>query len=569
MPRRSRRFVVRVMSATFLTVALVLGSVFTVLVFHTRAIVEARVAENLDAGQRQLGLVERERQAEAVLRASVLSENPMLKAALDTYQAELAFDGSPQAREQGLATVRGELAKIARVLQSDAIAVVGPDGRILASSGPYARVWAPNTPVAVGPGVETEVIARLDGLVFRATRAPIAIEHAQLAELVVATLVDERYARQLAGLARTGVAVVVDGHLHAATLDDRARAALVHGLQAGLGESGHLRLDGDRYAYRRLRAIGPAAFYAIDSITAARDRVSAAALPKLVAIALGGLVLCGLASVRLARAVSAPIDLVTREIAAMAAAQETARVIVPPDATREVETLGETFNTLMRALQESRAETDAAYLGAIGALAAALDARDEYTAGHSERVSRLAVAMAAHMGLDRATQDVVRLGALLHDIGKIGIPDTILGKPAPLDEDEYEAIKRHTLLGAQILRPVTFLAPHIPIVELHHERPDGRGYPYGLRGDATPLVARIVHVADAFDAMTSARAYRAGMPVVDALAELWREAGSGFDVPALQALAAVLPAIPAVPPEPAARPIEAPAPVLAFERRVS
>ena len=103
---------------------------------------------------------------------------------------------------------------------------------------------------------------------------------------------------------------------------------------------------------------------------------------------------------------------------------------------------------------------------------------------------------------------MLRLGALLHDIGKIGISDDVLRKPAPLTPEEFEMIKQHPGVGARILRSVPFLAPHIPIVELHHERPDGHGYPHGLRGDEIPLLARIVHVADAFDAMTSARAYR-------------------------------------------------------------
>ena len=106
--------------------------------------------------------------------------------------------------------------------------------------------------------------------------------------------------------------------------------------------------------------------------------------------------------------------------------------------------------------------------------------------------------------------DIIRLGALLHDIGKIGVADDILRKPGPLTAEEFEQIKRHPGLGARILRQVPFLAPHLPIVELHHERPDGKGYPFGLRGDDIPLAARIVHVADAFDAMTSARAYRPG-----------------------------------------------------------
>jgi len=162
---------------------------------------------------------------------------------------------------------------------------------------------------------------------------------------------------------------------------------------------------------------------------------------------------------------------------------------------------------------------------------------------------------------------VLRLGALLHDIGKIGISDAILTKPSPLTDDEFEAIKQHTLLGAQILRPIAFLALHVPIVELHHERPDGHGYPFGLRGDEIPRAARIVHVADAFDAMTSARAYRPARAAAEGLRELWRCAGTQFDAEVVHALAKALPDLdrsPA-PSEPEGYPV--PVPVMLRARR--
>jgi len=137
--------------------------------------------------------------------------------------------------------------------------------------------------------------------------------------------------------------------------------------------------------------------------------------------------------------------------------------------------------------------------------------------------------------------EILRLGALLHDIGKIGVPDEVLRKPGVLSAAEFELIKMHPGAGARILRSIPFLAPHIPIVELHHERPDGLGYPYGLRGDEIPPLARIVHVADAFDAMTSARAYRTGRIPVEAITELRRCVGTDFDGPSVDALTAALP----------------------------
>jgi putative nucleotidyltransferase with HDIG domain len=197
----------------------------------------------------------------------------------------------------------------------------------------------------------------------------------------------------------------------------------------------------------------------------------------------------------------------------------------------------------MASVAAAEAQTEAAYTGAIRALAAALDARDPYTAGHSDRVSVLSVAIGRQLGLDADNLEVLRLGALLHDIGKIGVPDDVLRKPGRLTPSEYDTIKLHPVLGARILRTVPFLSRHIPIVELHHERPDGRGYPHGLRGDDIPPAARIVHVADAYDAMTSARAYRAARPSGDALRELWRCSGTEFHAEIVGALATALPGV--------------------------
>jgi putative nucleotidyltransferase with HDIG domain len=158
-------------------------------------------------------------------------------------------------------------------------------------------------------------------------------------------------------------------------------------------------------------------------------------------------------------------------------------------------------------------------------------------------VSVLSVAICRQLNMPAAEIEVVRLGALLHDIGKIGVPDDVLRKPGALTAAEFDVIKQHPVVGARMLRSVPFLAPHIPIVELHHERPDGGGYPNGLRGDDIPLGARVVHVADAYDAMTSARAYRTARPPAEALHELWRCAGTAFHAEIVAALASALPGV--------------------------
>ncbi len=151
--------------------------------------------------------------------------------------------------------------------------------------------------------------------------------------------------------------------------------------------------------------------------------------------------------------------------------------------------------------------------GTVRALVSAIDAKDPYTCGHSGRVSEMGAALAQDMGLTEKEVEVVRMSGLLHDIGKIGVSDAVLSKPGKLEPKEFDEIKKHPELGYHILKGIHQFKPMLPGVRYHHESWDGSGYPEGLAGEEIPLIARILAVADAFDAMTSTRPYRHGMPI--------------------------------------------------------
>ena len=168
-------------------------------------------------------------------------------------------------------------------------------------------------------------------------------------------------------------------------------------------------------------------------------------------------------------------------------------------------------------------------LSIIYALAATVDAKDHYTYGHSKKVSEYAVALAQALNLPRDRIATIRAAALLHDIGKIGVPDSILNKQGPLTEAEWEPIKEHPQLGVEILRHVIDLINCLPAILHHHEHYNGSGYPFGLQESNIPLEARILAIADAYDAITSLRPYRKRLPTQEALAEIKRCAGSQFD----------------------------------------
>jgi HD-GYP domain-containing protein (c-di-GMP phosphodiesterase class II) len=168
-------------------------------------------------------------------------------------------------------------------------------------------------------------------------------------------------------------------------------------------------------------------------------------------------------------------------------------------------------------------------MGMVRALTASIDAKHRYTRGHSERVSLLAGMMATAMGLPEPTIRTYRLSGLLHDVGKIGVPEAILSKPAKLTDEEFEFIKRHPVIGHEILRGIPGLEDALPGVLHHHEQFGGRGYPEGLAGESIPLLGRVLALCDTFDAMSSSRSYRAAMSRETVLAEITKCAGRQFD----------------------------------------
>lgn len=165
----------------------------------------------------------------------------------------------------------------------------------------------------------------------------------------------------------------------------------------------------------------------------------------------------------------------------------------------------------------------------VDALAAAVDAKDSYTCGHSERVAEISLAIAKEMNLSDEEQYLIHIGAHLHDVGKIGIPDAVMSKAGRLTNEEFKLIKDHPIIGYNIVSKVKILQKVALIVRHHHERMDGGGYPDGLAGDDISVGARIVAVADAFDAMTTNRTYKVSMSVSDALQELIDCSDTQFD----------------------------------------
>lgn len=529
----SPRLVVWLTAVNFVVMAGVLALVFVLLSWQARSGLAQAAVADLDRSQQWFAEIEARRASEWRLLATTISENPTLKAAVDTYVTEAAAGWPPG---ELLPTVDQEVGKLAAMLGADLLAVIDLDGRVLSAGGPSSPDWRRGQPV---PGIEpasgvpgTTVVAA--SRLYLATHVPLALGSDAVGAIVSAVPLDDGYATRLASAARADVLVEHDGQI----------VARSPGVPAGLtgvplAQSGMVDAGGEQLVVRPLTSVGTTSVYAVSSVTRAAAAATSGLTRVFVAVGAVALVLAALASAWLARVLAAPIARLTSTLAHMTETKDLRAPLPVVGGTRELDSLAGTFDALRAAVLLAEEESDAAYAGVIGALAAALDARDPYTAGHSQRVASLSVLIAERLGLPAADREALRLGALLHDIGKIGINDGVLRKPSKLTREEYEHIKLHPVLGARILQPLAFLRPHIPVVELHHERPDGRGYPHGLAGDAIPLPARIVHVADAFDAMTSARAYRPGRPAIEAIAELRAHAGTDFDITVVGAMVAV------------------------------
>lgn len=255
------------------------------------------------------------------------------------------------------------------------------------------------------------------------------------------------------------------------------------------------------------------------------------------AFALAALVIGSIA----ARWLTAPILKLSAATQKIAAGDLTTRIST--NNITEIGTLGESFNTMTDSLEEHIArlakaatENRELFVGTVKALAAAIDGKDKYTRGHSERVARISVAIGKQLGLPEDELETLRISALLHDVGKIAIDDSILKKPAALSKEEFEIMKTHPVRGYKIMSQIPAMKEFLPGMYMHHEMVNGQGYPQGLKDEEIPLQAKIVSVADTFDAMTIDRPYSKGMLLPEALERIRELVGSRYDPKVVDAL---------------------------------
>jgi HD-GYP domain-containing protein (c-di-GMP phosphodiesterase class II) len=517
------RFRTRTFLICFLPFVALLASSFWMM----QRLVQETVREGLRASLRanQMAMAQMHAKSDVANHQflKIAGENPSLKAGL---QLLLLNRRSEDARR----TVEDQLRELGEHMSLDFLLVSGPNGQPLAAvlragvKDGHQRGLDPVSADGLITGMNG--IALIDGHPFHVGSVPIDSDHENIGTLEVGAPLDLT-------VFGTPIVLMHEGRVVESNLTNVPLSDLSEALQS-CSDAGEcdLRLNGARWLSLPLQPMQGDSRYALrslENLDAAMAPVQKSLRRLFLAAALLCLFVALACSVFSARSIVRPVASIVHHLRKAAHTGELAEFSTDLSPILEVRALAESYNHAAASVRQAREDLQSAYVQFIGSLAQALDARDGYTAGHSNRVSDLSCAMAAAMNLSGEDIERIRIGALLHDIGKIGVADHVLQKPGRLTEEEFEQVKQHPVIGRRILEGVQGFAVYLPAVELHHENWNGTGYPRGQRGEETPVDARIIHVADAYDAITTDRSYRQGRSHETALRILRENAGTQFD----------------------------------------
>jgi HD-GYP domain-containing protein (c-di-GMP phosphodiesterase class II) len=452
----------------------------------------------------------------------VAGENTALKAGMQLLNANPHSDGARR-------TVEDQLRELGERMGFDFMLISASDGSPLAGVMRHAAGHSDSHGQLVPLKVSELDRSRsgfllLDGRTFQVASVPVDEGDENIGVLSVGEYFDFSDLTTLVVLVHNGK--VIDSNLPKVPFSELERALLDCKEQAECD----LRLQGINWISLPMQSYGDG--YVLLSLENV-DQATAPIQSRLHKLFLTLAIVCGLVaflcSIGSSSSIVKPIAAVVSHLRNAAGTGQLPELEVAPSSILEIQELAEIYNRAAVSVRAAGENLEAAYLEFVGSLANALDARDQYTAGHSSRVSQLSCATASALGLSPEDVERIRIGALLHDVGKIGVADRVLQKPGRLTEEEFALVKQHPVIGRRILEGVQGFAPFLAAVELHHENWNGTGYPKGQAGEETPIDARIIHVSDAYDAMTTDRSYRQGMTHEKAISILVENAGIQFD----------------------------------------
>lgn len=457
----------------------------------------------------------------------IVGENATLKAGI---QLLLANRKSAEAR----LTVEDQLRDISETLGFDFLLLSNPDGAAMAGVTRLGDQFAAMDISRTSP--PQRGFFSIGDQTFQVISIPVDQGDEHIALLSVGEHFDFSEFTTPAVLTRNGQVIL--SNLRNATpgeVESALRGCV--GVEGAQSEC-ELRLRGETYLSLPMDNISFGDGYllrSLQSVDSASAPVQSILRNVFVITGVGALAAALILSILSSRSIVGPISRITSHLAACEKTGILPEFPKHQTPILEIHTLTQAFNDAAAAIREGTERLRRAYVEFVGSLASALDARDRYTAGHSHRVSEFSCAIAEALQFGRDQIEEIRIAALLHDIGKIGIADRVLQKAGRLTPEEFALIQQHTTIGRRILEGVRGFEAYLPVVELHHENWDGSGYPLGLRGPSIPLCARIVHVADVYDALTSDRPYRRGMGHREAMALIVECAGTQFDSAVVEA----------------------------------
>lgn len=510
------RFATRTFLLSFGPLALLLLVSF----WAVQILVQNAVRDQLESSLRQthqsIAQMQSKNEAHDARLLRILGENSTLKAGL---QLLLASRDSREAR----ITVEDQLTEMSDELGFDVLMISDPTGKPLAGVFRVANQLAPIDFARTHPPLRG--LLTLGGAAYRIASTSIDQGVENLGTLSIGERLD------FSGFS-TPVVLMHNASAVESTLPGISLAEIETSLQSCAAVECEVHLRGTTYVSASMQSVSFGDGFSIrtfQDLDAANRPVQTVLHTVFVIAGVGTLLAAVILSAVLSRSIVKPIASVVERL------RESEKTGVLPEfralatSIQEIGELTESFNHAGAAIRDARRTLQHAYVEFVGSLASALDARDPYTAGHSRRVSEYSLAIGRQLNLTQDQLDDLRIGALLHDIGKIGIPDKVLQKAGALSNEEFALLRQHPTIGRRILEGVKGFHPYLPVVELHHENWNGKGYPRGLEHTNTPLEARIVKIADAYDAMTSDRPYRPGMNDAEAIRRLQDAAGIEFD----------------------------------------
>ncbi len=517
--KRSLPLSTRVFLLAFVPICLTLAISFFLFRRQVEDNVKNGLRQTLLSTQQELAKIrtDAEKQEHSLLGAVV--ENSSLKAGV-----VLVRDSGN--RLEATTTLEDMLSEMCLTLNYDVLVLFNasnkPTAAVLRAGNEIKAITGERIPFNPGEAL----LAWSNSSLFRMSSVPINLDRENLGTLAAGRNLAE-------SIDKHGV-LTRDGKVILSGFDKQSNAELEASLAKCAPRSADCRAEirGENFLVVPIESANPGpgfAMWSVESIDAASAPLARAQANSLLTMIIATLAAALLVSLFASRSIALPLEGLIRKLKL----SETTGILTGDfeldSSTREVNELASAFNSAAKAVADSQQRLDEAYLEFTKAMAQTLDARDPYTAGHSNRVSDYACLVAEALQLTAEDRRIVKVGANLHDIGKIGVSDAVLQKPGKLTAAEFEAIKKHTVIGKKILEDVSKFRDYLSIVELHHENHDGTGYPWGIAGEKIPIGARIVHVVDAFDAMTTNRPYRSAMSAERALEIIRENSGTQFD----------------------------------------